>query len=46
MLIGSPQNHLSQLLLSNIWFALQPKAFQINNQEEVAEIGSVMAANA
>lgn len=42
--IESPRNHLSLLLVSSIWFAISPGAIQINTEEEVGEIGPLMAA--
>ena len=38
------ENHLSLLLVSSICFAIQPGAIQINTEEEVREIGPLMAA--
>lgn len=41
--IESLRNHLSLLLVSSIWFAIQPGDVQINTEEEVSEIGLLMA---
>lgn len=41
--IESPRNHSSLLLISSIWFAIQPGAIQINTEKEVREIEPLMA---